>query len=151
LMGQVSGFVVDPGSSTPRIFIRGIGQDLFLIGTEGGVAVYQDGVYISRVNAILAPFNDLADVEVLKGPQGASFGRNATGGAVLYNSKRPENGFSGEVTVGGGSHQDGNLAGYITGGTQTRRAQHAQGTYTRFRWLHESLQFGWSARGCQPG
>jgi iron complex outermembrane receptor protein len=118
LMGQVSGFVVDPGSSTPRVFIRGIGQDLFLIGTEGGVAVYQDGVYISRVNAILAPFNDLADVEVLKGPQGASFGRNATGGAVLYNSKLPEKGFSGEVTLGGGSHQDGNLAGYITGGTQ---------------------------------
>jgi iron complex outermembrane receptor protein len=118
LMGQVSGFVVDPGSSTPRIFIRGIGQDLFLIGTEGGVAVYQDGVYISRVNAILAPFNDLADVEVLKGPQGASFGRNATGGAVLYNSKLPENGFSGEVTLGGGSHQDGNFSGFINGGTQ---------------------------------
>lgn len=118
LMSQVSGFVVDPGSSTPRIFIRGIGQDLFLIGTEGGVAVYQDGVYISRVNAILAPFNDLADVEVLKGPQGASFGRNATGGAVLYNSKLPERGFSGEVTLGGGSNQDGNFFTYITGGTQ---------------------------------
>ena len=118
LMSQVSGLIVDPGSSTPRIFIRGIGQDLFLIGTEGGVAVYQDGVYISRVNAILAPFNDLADVEVLKGPQGASFGRNATGGAVLYNSKLPEHGFSGEVTVGGGSNQDGNIFTYLTGGTQ---------------------------------
>jgi len=118
LMSQVSGLVVDPGSSTPRIFIRGIGQDLFLIGTEGGVAVYQDGVYISRVNAILAPFNDLADVEVLKGPQGASFGRNATGGAVLYNSKLPESGFSGEVTLGGGSNEDGNFFGYVSGGTQ---------------------------------
>jgi iron complex outermembrane receptor protein len=118
LMGQVSGLVVDPGSSTPRVFIRGIGQDLFLIGTEGGVAVYQDGVYISRVNAILAPFNDLADVEVLKGPQGASFGRNATGGALLYSSKLPERSFSGEVTLGGGSNQDGNVSGYITGGTQ---------------------------------
>ena len=117
LMSQVSGFIVDPGSSTPRIFIRGIGQDLFLIGTEGGVAVYQDGVYISRVNAILAPFNDLADVEVLKGPQGASFGRNATGGAVLYNSRLPEHGFSGEVTVGGGSNQDGNIFTYVTGGS----------------------------------
>jgi iron complex outermembrane receptor protein len=118
LMSQVSGLIVDPGSSTPRIFIRGIGQDLFLIGTEGGVAVYQDGVYISRVNAILAPFNDLADVEVLKGPQGASFGRNATGGAVLYNSRLPEQGFSGEVTLGGGSNQDGNFFSYITGGSQ---------------------------------
>jgi iron complex outermembrane receptor protein len=118
LMSQVSGLMVDPGSSSPRIFIRGIGQDLFDIGTEGGVAVYQDGVYISRVQAIFSPFNDLADVEVLKGPQGASFGRNATGGAVLYNSNLPESGFSGEVTVGGGSNQDGNLFSYVTGGTQ---------------------------------
>jgi iron complex outermembrane receptor protein len=117
LMNQVSGLVIDHGSSTPRIFIRGVGQDLFGIGVEGGVAVYQDGVYISRVNAIVAPFNDLGDVEVLKGPQGASFGRNATGGAVLYNSKLPENGFAGEVTLGGGSNQDGNFASYITGGT----------------------------------
>jgi iron complex outermembrane receptor protein len=117
LMSQISGVMVDPGSSSPKIFIRGIGQDLFLIGTEGGVAVYQDGVYISRVQAIFGQFNDLADVEVLKGPQGASFGRNATGGAVLYNSNLPENGFSGEATLGGGSNQDGNFFTYITGGT----------------------------------
>jgi iron complex outermembrane recepter protein len=118
LMSQVSGFIVDKGSSSPKIFIRGVGQDLFLIGTEGGVAVYQDGVYISRVQAVLMPFNDIADIEVLKGPQGASFGRNATGGAVLNTSNLPTPGaLSGEVSVGGGSHDDGNLSGVITGGT----------------------------------
>ncbi|MGO9934713.1 MAG: TonB-dependent receptor [Steroidobacteraceae bacterium] len=119
LMSQVSGFVVDKGSSTPRIFIRGIGQDLFLIGTEGGVAVYQDGVYISRVNAILMPFNDIADVEVLKGPQGAGFGRNATGGAVLNTSMLPmPGGLSGQVSAGGGSYSDRNVSSYVTGGSQ---------------------------------
>lgn len=79
------------------VVIRGISQNR---NSEPSVAVIVDGV--QQVNP--AQFNqdlfDIAQIEVLKGPQGGLYGRNAIGGAIIITTKKPTNEFSGNVTAG---------------------------------------------------
>lgn len=75
--------------NTAQIFIRGIGQDNSTALDEPGVAFYVDGVYMARSIGSLVDLIDIERVEVLRGPQGTLYGRNATGGAVKFISKRP--------------------------------------------------------------
>ena len=65
-----------------QLYIRGVGTDAATGFSTPGIAVSKDGVYIPRVTAMAANFFDLKRVEVLQGPQGTLYGRNATGGAV---------------------------------------------------------------------
>ena len=66
------------------INLRGISQNNFQDNLEAPVAVYVDGAYIPSMNAINGQLFDVDRVEVLRGPQGTLFGRNATGGLVHY-------------------------------------------------------------------
>src|SRR5690606_23355330 len=79
------------------IVIRGITQAR---NSEPSVAVVVDGV--QQVNA--AQFNqdlfDIEQIEVLKGPQGGLYGRNAIGGAIIINTKKPTDAFEGRITAG---------------------------------------------------
>ncbi len=75
-------------SSTLTAFIRGVGQQDPLPGFEQGVALYLDDVYIARPQAALLDIYDVERVEVLRGPQGTLYGRNAVGGAIKYVTKR---------------------------------------------------------------
>ena len=72
-----------------RIAIRGVGFDNISVGNEGRVAYHVDGVYVSRPSAALASFYDVERIEVLRGPQGTLYGRNAIGGTVNVISVRP--------------------------------------------------------------
>src|SRR5258708_8116037 len=72
-----------------HIAIRGIGSDAVNPGADPRVAYYQDGIYIGRPTAQLGGIFDLERVEVLKGPQGTLYGRNATGGAISLISPQP--------------------------------------------------------------
>jgi len=65
-----------------QAFLRGVGTDTVAIGAESSVAMYVDGVYRPRPTAMLQELLDLERIEVLAGPQGALYGRNATGGAI---------------------------------------------------------------------
>ena len=96
-------------------FIRGVGSTQAAAGSEAPVAVYIDDVYIGAPNATLLQFNNIESTEVLKGPQGTLFGRNATGGVVHIHTKRPSQTFGVTATVGGGSYDTyfGNV--YMTG------------------------------------
>jgi len=77
-------------ANSASIFIRGIGQTDFAFSTDPGVAVYLDGVYIARSTGSALSLLDVARVEVLRGPQGTIFGRNAIGGAVSVVTNPPE-------------------------------------------------------------
>lgn len=72
-------------------YIRGVGSLLGNISDEASVATYVDGVYIASPTANFADINSLAvdRIEVLKGPQGTLFGRNATGGIIQIITRDP--------------------------------------------------------------
>ncbi|RYG38037.1 MAG: TonB-dependent receptor [Burkholderiales bacterium] len=69
---------------------------------DTSAAVYADGVYYARPVGLTGALFDIADVQVLKGPQGTLVGRNATGGAILYRTREPSSVFEGygKVTIG---------------------------------------------------
>ncbi len=69
---------------------------------DTAAAIYKDGVYLARPIGLTGGLFDIDTVEVLKGPQGTLVGRNATGGAILYRTKEPEDHFGGSIdaTVG---------------------------------------------------
>ena len=69
-------------NSTLTAFIRGIGQQDPLAGFEQGVALYIDDIYVARPQGALLDIYDVERIEVLRGPQGTLYGRNAVGGAI---------------------------------------------------------------------
>src|SRR3546814_18636482 len=67
------------------------------------VATYVDGVYISSPQANFFSFNNIERIEVLKGPQGTLFGRNATGGVIQVVTRDPSQTPSADISVGYGN------------------------------------------------
>ncbi|MFK8047794.1 MAG: TonB-dependent receptor [Halioglobus sp.] len=90
---------INPGGGSPAsIFIRGIGSGNN-VAFEQSVGMFIDGVYTGRSQQYLVPFLDVTSVEVLKGPQGALFGKNTVAGAMIINSARPTNELEAELRV----------------------------------------------------
>ncbi len=83
-------------------YIRGIGSNQLNVGSDPSVSVYIDGVYLTRPIDSTQQLMDVDRVEVLKGPQGTLYGRNATGGVINIISKAPTDSFTGagEITYG---------------------------------------------------
>lgn len=101
----VPGLVVSADQPTqPSYELRGIGGSGFGAGTESAVGVYVDGVYAARSGGALLAFNDIARIEVLKGPQGTLFGRNSAGGAISIITNEPSDKFEAKTTLRYGSY-----------------------------------------------
>ncbi|MBW2691989.1 MAG: TonB-dependent receptor plug domain-containing protein [Deltaproteobacteria bacterium] len=90
-------------ASNPTIYIRGVGLDDFNANAASAVAIYQDGVYMQSPAGQLFQFYDVEHVEVLRGPQGTLY-RNASAGAILLQSRKPEDEFSSSVTTTYGNY-----------------------------------------------
>jgi iron complex outermembrane receptor protein len=90
------------GSQIPNFSMRGVVTGGTAAGTDKGISIYIDGVYVQNVQGSIMALADLERVEVLKGPQGTLFGRNATGGAISFITRNPAGHFAvkQEVTYG---------------------------------------------------
>ena len=91
-------------SSNPRntaVNIRGIGVPFGLTndGIEQGVGIYVDDVYYSRVASATFDFLDVAQIEVLRGPQGTLYGKNTTAGAINITTRKPTFDFEGRAEI----------------------------------------------------
>ena len=115
-LGQVvPGLNVSEQVGQARLTLRGIGVDNISTGAESSVAFNQDGVFYSRSAAALASFYDVDRVEVLRGPQGTLYGRNATGGSVNIITNRPTDTLHGAFNLTGGNYQTINADGFLNG------------------------------------
>jgi len=91
IIQQVPGLEMVAWSPTLTTFnIRGVSQNNFTDNLEAPVAVYIDDAYVASMNGINAQMFDMERVEVLRGPQGTLFGRNATGGVIHYLTRRAD-------------------------------------------------------------
>ena len=97
-------------------FLRGVGTVANGPGVESPVALYVDGIYYGAMIGSVLTLNDIEQVEVLKGPQGTLFGRNATGGLIQITTKDPTQKFDGYVEAGYGSYNTAAGDLYVTGG-----------------------------------
>nr|WP_314525630.1 TonB-dependent receptor [uncultured Brevundimonas sp.] len=102
-------------AASPKIFIRGVGLSDFNPNASSGVGIYVDGVYIGSPLAQMAGFYDLAQLEVLRGPQGTLYGRNTNGGAINITTKRPSFEWAGDGRVEYASDNAVNLQGGVGG------------------------------------
>ena len=95
--------------------IRGVGNSSAGASIENSVATYIDGVYIASATGSLLTLNNIQQVEVLDGPQGTLFGRNATGGLIQIITKDPKSEFGGNADFSYENYDTsrGNL--YVTG------------------------------------
>jgi len=76
-----------------QLTIRGIGSNLLIAGSDPSSATYLDGVYLARPAMVFERFLDLQRIEVLRGPQGTLYGRNAVGGAINLIPRPPTDAF----------------------------------------------------------
>jgi iron complex outermembrane receptor protein len=114
--------VAVPGLNVTNTFgrltfsLRGIGSTSVGPGVENPIALYIDGVYYASTTASLLSLNNISQIEVLKGPQGTLFGRNATGGLVQVTSKDPTQTTTGSFDLTYANYQTEIASGYLAGG-----------------------------------
>jgi iron complex outermembrane receptor protein len=99
-------WAAEDSTNVANIYIRGVGDSSYHTNQVGGVGMYSDEISLN--SPLLWNFGlfDLDRVEVLRGPQNTLFGRNTTGGAIQFESRKPRIGeeFDGYVSVNGGNH-----------------------------------------------
>src|ERR1700742_3232796 len=100
------------GSLAPHI--RGVGSEI--PNVENSVSLYLDGVYVASPSAALLSLNNIQQIETLKGPQGTLFGRNATCGALLVETRDPTESFGSNLDVSYGNFQTTMVNAYVAGG-----------------------------------
>jgi iron complex outermembrane receptor protein len=102
-------------ATTTIIFLRGVGIGDFNSNTTGAVGVYVDDVFLGANAGKLFNVFDGEGVEVLRGPQGTLYGRNTTGGAIKFASRKPTNELSTDFSALYGRYNEVRLEGGIGG------------------------------------
>src|SRR6185437_16135498 len=86
----VPGFMISSSAHNQLYYLRGVGSQQVGTGVSSEVSTFVDGVYMPFTGTLLQSFNNIANVEVDKGPQGTLFGRNSTGGVIQITTKTPQ-------------------------------------------------------------
>jgi iron complex outermembrane recepter protein len=115
LAGVVPTVTISQQNGLAQVTIRGIGTNSTVVGADPSSTVYVDGVYLGRPAMVFADFLNIERIEVLRGPQGTLYGRNAVGGTINVVTRQPTNSLesSARVTVGNydGIRAEGALSG----------------------------------------
>lgn len=119
------------GTSSPKVFMRGIGNNNFNQTAESKVAIYLDQVYLSAPSGQLFQMYDLERIEILRGPQGTLYGKNATGGAISVYSQLPGDSFEGYARAGYGNWDAFDVEGAMTVPMGDTLSMRVAGTYQR--------------------
>lgn len=96
--------VQSAGQNVARVTLRGIGTETLVGGGDPGVALHIDGIYVGRNSVAAGDIFDIQRVEILRGPQGTLYGRNATGGSINIITKRPTDELEGNADVTYGNY-----------------------------------------------
>ena len=102
LPSVVSGLVWSNQGAWVQPNLRGVYTTVAAVGAQSPIAIYLDGVYQPMQAGTIADLADVSRIEVLKGPQGTLFGRNATGGAISIYTLDPSFAPTGKVSASGG-------------------------------------------------
>lgn len=105
--------VQSAGQNVARVTLRGVGTETLVGGGDPGVALHIDGVYVGRNSVAAGDIFDVQRVEVLRGPQGTLYGRNATGGSINLITARPTDELEGNADVTYGNFDALRLRGTI--------------------------------------
>ncbi|MBN8848404.1 MULTISPECIES: TonB-dependent receptor [unclassified Sphingomonas] len=116
VQNYVPNMFVQQTNGNDTIYIRGFGSPPQNFSFDQAVSVYMDGVYAGKMRQALNPFFDVARVEVMRGPQGALYGKNTPAGAISVVSAGPTQTFEGAVTGTYNFDLKGyDLTGYVSG------------------------------------
>ena len=116
VMNYTPNVFVQSTAGNDVIYIRGFGSPPANFAFDQSVSLYVDGIYAGRNRQAQAPFFDLERVEVLRGPQGALFGKNTAAGAVSVVSAGPTKDFEGAITgLYNFDHKGTDFSGYLSG------------------------------------
>jgi iron complex outermembrane receptor protein len=117
------------GEANYALGIRGVATSDFTTNVESPVAMYLDEVYISQMSGSGFMLYDMERVEILRGPQGTLFGRNATGGLANFVSRKPTQEFEGYLKSTYGEYEQFKLEGAVGGGLTDTISARLSGSY----------------------
>ncbi len=127
-------------TTNPVITLRGIGTTNVQNGSDPDVTMQIDGVYIARPSAMGNDFLDVARIEVLRGPQGTLYGRNAIGGTINIISLTPTDETTGQIVLTGGNYALFQGQGYVSGAIVPGKVQASfAANYTRHNDYEKNL------------
>jgi iron complex outermembrane recepter protein len=133
------------GPSTYALSIRGVAQNDLVSNQESPVSIYVDEVYVSQMAGAGFLLFDMERLEILRGPQGTLFGRNATGGLAHFVTRKPSQEMEGYAQVTGGSYEQIKFEGAIGGGIsetlagRVSIATHHNSGYVENRLLNQDI------------
>lgn len=116
LQSVVPNLQIDQTNGNFAITMRGLGAGAQNLAFEQSVGLFVDGVYASRARAFQTAFLDVERVEVVRGPQGALFGKNTNAGAISVVTKAPTDEFAAELRLSGEAIEGGyGTSGFVNG------------------------------------
>ncbi|HMP55880.1 MAG TPA: TonB-dependent receptor, partial [Novosphingobium sp.] len=130
LANVTTGFQVGNGGSYPQPAIRGV-TTINAGAYENNVALFVDGLYQATPQILNMDLPNVQNIQILKGPQGTLYGRNATGGAILFNTVDPGSELEGMIEATYGRFDDKRARGYLAGPLTDQIGLVVAGTFRR--------------------